>query len=174
MKKDKINNKNIELMYRRLSKVVLLSVALTGTMVSCQKDSEMEPSQELSQKSLAQETSTLFFKIDGKEYYKKFNSPEVREDFISYLISLTLRGHIITIQSNGSSEYAPEETDKQEIETADKLEIKDWTIKMSKEGYEVEINFDKETGTFRGIATRGGETERGTTAVSTERDTDSM
>ena len=173
IKKDKINNKNIELMYRRLSKVVLLSVALTGTMASCQKD-EILVSQELSQKSLAQETSILFFKIDGKEYYKKFNSPEVREDFISYLISLTLRGHIITIQSNGSSEYAPEETDKQEIETADKLEIKDWTIKMSKEGYEVEINFDKETGTFRGIATRGGETERGTTAVSTERDTVSM
>ena len=155
-------------------KIVALSLVLVGMATSCQKDDEMISSQELSQKSLAQETSTLFFKIDGKEYYKKFNSPEVREDFISYLISLTLRGHIITIQSNGSSEYAPEETDKQEIETADKLEIKDWTIKMSKEGYEVEINFDKETGTFRGIATRGGETERGTTAVSTERDTDSM
>ena len=42
-------------------KVVLLSAALAGTMVSCQKDSEMEPSQELSQKSLAQETSILFF-----------------------------------------------------------------------------------------------------------------
>ena len=63
MKKDKINNKinnkNIELMYRRLSKVVLLSVALTGTMASCQKD-EILVSQELSQKSLAQETSILF------------------------------------------------------------------------------------------------------------------
>ena len=60
IKKDKINNKNIELMYRRLSKVVLLSVALTGTMASCQKD-EILVSQELSQKSLAQETSILFF-----------------------------------------------------------------------------------------------------------------
>ena len=63
MKKDKINNKinnkNIELMYRRLSKVVLLSVALTGTMASCQKD-EILVSQELSQKLLAQETSILF------------------------------------------------------------------------------------------------------------------
>ena len=59
MKKDKINNKNIELMYRRLSKVVLLSVALTGTMALCQKD-EILVSQELSQKSLAQETPILF------------------------------------------------------------------------------------------------------------------
>ena len=59
IKKDKINNKNIELMYRRLSKVVLLSVALTGTMASCQKE-EILVSQELSQKSLAQETSILY------------------------------------------------------------------------------------------------------------------
>ena len=59
IKKDKINNKNIELMYRRLSKVVLLSVALTGTMASCQKE-EILVSQELSQKSLAQETSIIY------------------------------------------------------------------------------------------------------------------
>ena len=58
-------------MNKVILKTVLLSVALTGTMVSCQKDSEMEPSQELSQKSLAQEASILFYKIDGKEDYRK-------------------------------------------------------------------------------------------------------
>ena len=58
-------------MNKVILKTVLLSVALTGTMVSCQKDSEMEPSQELSQKSLAQETSILFYKIDGEEDYRK-------------------------------------------------------------------------------------------------------
>ena len=46
-------------MNKRLLKAVLLSVALTGTMVSCQKE-EILVSQELSQKSLAQETSILF------------------------------------------------------------------------------------------------------------------
>ena len=48
-------------MNKETLKVVLLSAALAGTMVSCQKDGEMGPSQELSQKSLAQETSILFF-----------------------------------------------------------------------------------------------------------------
>ena len=41
-------------------KIMLLSVALTGAMSSCQKD-EILVSQELSQKSLAQEISILFF-----------------------------------------------------------------------------------------------------------------
>ena len=58
-------------MNNRIIKIMLLSVALTGTIVSCQKDSEMEPSQELSQKSLAQERSILFYKIDGEEDYRK-------------------------------------------------------------------------------------------------------
>lgn len=47
-------------MNKKSLKVVLLSVALTGAMSSCQKD-EILVSQELSQKSLAQETSILFF-----------------------------------------------------------------------------------------------------------------
>ena len=47
-------------MNKETLKVVLLSAALAGTMVSCQKDGEMISSQELSQKSLAQETSILY------------------------------------------------------------------------------------------------------------------
>ena len=154
-------------------KIMLLSVALTGAMSSCQKD-EILVSQELSQKLLAQETSILFFKIDGEEDYRKFGSTEERDEFILYLIHLTREGHIITIESNEKPEYAPEEKDKQKFETTDELELDAWLKKMNNNGYRVEINFDEETGTFRGIATRGGETERGTTAISTERDSDSM
>ena len=51
--------------------VAALSLLLVGMATSCQKDSEMVPSQELSQKSLAQETSILFYKIDGEEDYRK-------------------------------------------------------------------------------------------------------
>ena len=154
-------------------KIMLLSVALTGAMSSCQKD-EILVSQELSQKLLAQETSILFFKIDGEEDYRKFRSTEERDEFILHLIHLTREGHIITIESNEKPEYAPEEKDKQKFETTDELELDAWLKKMNNNGYRVEINFDEETGTFRGTATRGGETERGTTTVSTERDSDSM
>jgi hypothetical protein len=71
-------------MNSKITKIMLLSVALSGTMVSCQKESEMEPSQELSQKSLDQETSILFFWIDGEEHYRKFDSQEEREEFMRY------------------------------------------------------------------------------------------
>ena len=48
-------------MNKKTLKVVLLSVALTGAMSSCQKE-EIPVSQELSQKLLAQETSIIFFR----------------------------------------------------------------------------------------------------------------
>ena len=160
-------------MNKTIFKTVLLSVALTGTMVSCQKDDEMEPSQELSQKSLAQETPILFFWIDGEEHYRKFDSQEEREEFIRHLIHLTFEGHIITIESNNKPEFAPEEKDKQTFETTNKDEMDEWAIKMWTKGYIVSINYDEGSGKMIGTATREGK-ERGTTAISTERDTDSM
>lgn len=156
-----------------MTKIMLLSVALTGTMVSCQKDDEMVPSQELSQKSLAQETPILFFWIDGEEHYRKFDSQEERDEFIRHLIHLTFEGHIITIESNNKPEFAPEEKDQQKFETTDMEEFEAWIIKMNNNGYRVDIDFDEGSGKMIGTATREGK-ERGTTAISTERDTDSM
>ena len=68
--------------------VAALSLLLVGMATSCQKDSEMISSQELSQKSLAQETPILFFWIDGEEHYRKFDSQEERDEFIRHLIHL--------------------------------------------------------------------------------------
>ena len=153
-------------------KVVLLSAALAGTMVSCQKDSEMVPSQELSQKSLAQETSILFFWIDGEEYYQKFHSREERNEFIRYLIRLTTKGHIIVIKGDEKPSMAPSESDQKDFKTFDKAEIDAWAMEMESKGYTVSYKFDKETGTYIGrvIPDEG----RTTTTVSTERDTVSM
>ena len=160
-------------MTKKITKIMLLSVALTGAVASCQKDSEMISSQELSQKSLAQETSILFFWIDGEEHYRKFESQEERDEFIRHLIRLTREGHIITIESNNKPEYAPEEKDKQKFETTNEEEMDKWVLEMERAGYYVRCFFDEKNGTYVGTATFG-ETRTTTTAISTERDSDSM
>ena len=160
-------------MNSKITKIMLLSVALTGTMVSCQKDSEMEPSQELSQKSLAQETSILFYKIDGIEYYQKFHSREERNEYIRYLIRLTTKGHTIVIKGDEKPSMAPSESDQKDFKTTDKAEMDAWAVDMKSKGYDVFFTFDKETGTYIGrvIPDEGRTT---TTVISTERDTVSM
>ena len=160
-------------MNNRIIKIMLLSVALTGTIVSCQKDSEMVPSQELSQKSLAQERSILFYKIDGEEYYQKFLSREERNEFIRYLTRLTIRGHIIVIEGNEKPSYAPSERDRLNIQTFDTEEIVNWSEEMIDKGYDVEYYFDEKRGIYVGcVVPKDGVTT--TTAISTERDSDSM
>ena len=160
-------------MNSKITKIMLLSVALSGTMVSCQKESEMEPSQELSQKSLTQETPILFFWIDEEEHYRKFDSQEERDEFIRHLICLTREGHVIVIEGSEKPNYAPEETNQQNFKTSNKEEVDIWAIEMQDSGYTVMIIFNEETGTYIGRVIPN-ETGTTTTAISTERDTDSM
>ena len=151
--------------------VAALSLLLVGMATSCQKESEMVPSQELSQKSLAQETSIIFYWVDGEEHYQKYVSQEEYNEIFDYLIKLAEEGHTIDIEGNNNPEYAPAK--KVGFKTSDREEIKEWGKKMVKQGYNVKITFDSETGTYKGTATpkKPGTT---TTAISTERDTVSM
>ena len=153
-------------MIKKNFKVAALSLLLVGMATSCQKDGEMISSQELSQKSLAQETSILFFKIDGEKHYRKFDSQEEREDFIRHLIHLTREGHIITIESNEKPNYAPD--DRREFESKDEEEIDKWATEMRGKGYNVEVDFDEERGIFKGTAIP--KETRTTTVVSTGRE----
>ena len=62
-----------------ITKTVLLTVALAGTMASCQKEefsNEMVPSQEMSLKEKAHVSHTLTYWIDGVEYQMEFTSLE--------------------------------------------------------------------------------------------------
>ena len=145
-------------------KAVLLSVAVSGTMVSCEKDEMVIPSHEMSQKNLAHINTTLRYWIDGVEYCQTFASPAERENFISYLVELTRGGRNIIIKGADNPDYAPEEKDKQTFTTSDKTEMKLWSDKMVNAGYKVEIYFDDKTGLYTGTATKGG--SRTTMAVS--------
>ena len=81
-------------MRKIIFKTVLLSVAVSGTMASCQKEefsSEMVlPSHEMSQKVLAHQEFTLRYWIDGVEHYGEFASQQEMDNYISYLIGLTV------------------------------------------------------------------------------------
>ena len=151
-------------------KAVLLSVAVSGTMVSCQKDEMVIPSHEMSQKNLAHQELTLRYWIDGVEHYGEFASQEEMSNFISYLIGLTINGKEITIGGSEKPSLAPEADDKLTFTTSDKAEMKLWSDKMRNKGYYVTVNFDKESGLFTGTATKGGSRTTMAASLSEERE----
>ena len=137
-------------------KAVLLSVAVSGTMVSCQKDEMVIPSHEMSQKNLAHQELTLRYWIDGVEHYGEFASQEEMSNFISYLIGLTINGKEITIGGSEKPSLAPEADDKLTFTTSDKAEMNKWALEMQDKGYYVKYSFDEKTGLYTGTATKGG------------------
>ena len=144
---------------RTITKAVLLSVAVAGTMTSCQKDefqNEILVSQEMSLKNKAHVNLTLRYWIDGVEYSREFASQKEMSNFISYLIGLTVNGKEITIGGSENPSFAPEADDKLTFTTSDKAEMDAWATKMRDKGYEVSYKFDKETGLYNGTATKGG------------------
>ena len=144
---------------RVITRTVLLTAALAGTMASCQKDefsNEMVPSHEMSLKEKAHVSHTLRYWIDGVEYNQSFASKAEENAYISYLIGLTLEGREITLGGSRNPSLAPEADDKLTIETADKTEIETWALEMQDKGYDVKYNFDKERGLYIGTATKGG------------------
>ncbi len=147
-------------MNKRIMKTVLLTAALAGTMVSCQKEefsSEMVlPSHEMSQKNLAHINTTLRYWIDGVGYTREFGSEAEKSAYISYLISLTVNGKEITIGGSEKPSLAPEADDKLTIETKDIAVIDAWAVEMSDKGYDVSVSFNEKTGIYTGTATKGG------------------
>jgi len=144
---------------RVITRTVLLTAALAGTMASCQKDefsNEMVPSQEMSLKEKAHVSLTLRYWIDGVEYNQSFASKAEENAYISYLIGLTLEGREITIGGSENPSLAPEADDKLTIETKDRTEIDTWAVEMRGKGYKVSYRFDKERNLYIGTATKGG------------------
>ena len=87
---------------RVITRTVLLTAVLAGTMTSCQKDefsNEMVPSQEMSLFFKAHVSLTLRYWIDGVEYNQNFASKAEESAYISYLIGLTLDGYKNTFSS---------------------------------------------------------------------------
>ena len=142
-----------------ITKTVLLTVALAGTMASCQKDefsNEMVPSQEMSLKEKAHVSHTLTYWIDGVEYQMEFTSLEEMQNYISYLLELTRQGYVITIKGSDNPSLAPEANDKHTFKTSSETEMIGWAVEMQLKGYTVTYSFDEGTGLYTGTATKGG------------------
>ena len=107
---------------KKFVSVVAAAALVAGMATSCQKDSEMISSQELSQKSLAQETSIIYYWVDGEEHYQKYVSQEEYNEIFDYLIKLAEEGHVIDVEGNNNPEYAPAK--KERFKTQDREEMK--------------------------------------------------
>ncbi|MBR3938492.1 MAG: hypothetical protein IKJ67_00765 [Bacteroidales bacterium] len=134
-------------MKKTLLKLLAMFVTLATINVSCQKDEdEITPTQK----------NDIMYWIDGEEASKTFISKDEKQAFIKSLVALAQQGRIISFEEIGNSSKSKGKSDRQTIETANKTTIEDWAMEMGEKQYNVTIIYNKETGTYTGIATKRG------------------
>ncbi|MBR3633226.1 MAG: hypothetical protein IKN51_01685 [Bacteroidaceae bacterium] len=132
-------------------KKVVVTVALfavLGTLaVSCQKETLTE----LSPVAAQAETYLLTYSVDGISMQTQLNGDEELRAFLRRLTALARQGHRVTVRNaNALSQSFSKE--RVEYRTKSEDDANEWAQKMIKDGYEVAIDYDDETGEFVCVA----------------------
>lgn len=134
-------------------RILILAALLSVSYYSCQKDTISENS--LENVTLIDECP-LHLTYFVNENPTTVNLPNLKT--LHYLIQkldiLAIEGYSISIhnQKSSSSDFAAKDVVK--FETKNKKEFDEWLAKMLLDGYEIVWDYDKETGTFRGMAVK--------------------
>lgn len=132
-------------------KKVVVTVALfavLGTLaVSCQKETLTE----LSPVAAQAETYLLTYSVDGISMQTQLNGDKELRAFLRRLTALARQGHRVTVRNaNALSQSFTKE--RVEYRTKSEDDANEWAQKMIKDGYEVAIDYDDETGEFVCVA----------------------
>ena len=132
-------------------KKIFITVALfavLGTLaVSCQKETLTE----LSPVAAQAETYLLTYSVDGISMQTQLNGDEELRAFLRRLTALARQGHRVTVRNaNALSQSFSKE--RVEYRTKSEDDANEWAQKMIKDGYEVAIDYDDETGEFVCVA----------------------
>lgn len=129
-------------------KKVVVTVALfavLGTLVtSCQKENITNLSPVTTQTA---ETYLIAYSVDGVSMQMQLNGDEELRAFLRRITALARQGHRVTVRNaNALSQSLSKE--RVEYRTKSEDDANEWAQKMIKDGYEVAIDYDDETGEF--------------------------
>ena len=121
---------------------------MLGTLAtSCQKETLTE----LSPVAAQAETYLLTYSVDGISMQTQLNGDEELRAFLRRLTALARQGHRVTVRNaNALSQSFSKE--RVEYRTKSEDDANEWAQKMIKDGYEVAIDYDDETGEFVCVA----------------------
>ena len=129
---------------------ITLFALLSMMAVSCQKENFTE----LVPMDASDVTNfSLSYTIDGASHHTVFHSNAERLAFIRRLVALAGEGYNISI-ADGNTTITRTSKEKVTFTTTSPDEAASWADKMIQQGYEVEIIFDEETGTYTCIAVK--------------------
>ncbi len=127
-------------------KKVIISVAVISLLgaftVSCQKEADPVPSTVYSQSKY-----NVRYSIDNHIYHANLQTYEEWHTFLSNMLALSRQHHRISIHKNGNNQTIASK-EKVVFKTPDPEEASAWAEEMLLAGYNINMEFDEETGYY--------------------------
>jgi hypothetical protein len=133
-----------------LKKIRTIAVVLLLMMAaSCQKETISEPFSY----TAMDESSIVYYTIDGEPYWYKIESEEQMYELLYALFAKAESGSVVTINRSGNCQNkSVRETIT--YSTSSKPDAYAWAANMISQGYNVSVTYDPNTGLFNCIATK--------------------
>ena len=134
-------------------KKVFRTIALVSiiglTATSCQKESAT-----FSQESTEQigNNHTVMYSVDGISQCATFTSEEEWLEFLQQLFIWAEEGHQVSFRNAESFNSVTPSKEKVVFTTHSKTEAETWAFEMEKNGYDVTVSYDSNTGIYTCIA----------------------
>jgi hypothetical protein len=135
---------------KKIIRTLAFIMALNLTMVSCQKEQEINP-QWMTPEYCNTETVSYF--IDGVQHVTVLSNAEEWRAFLDRLFALAEEGYTVSFRS---STYSSVKSNREVVTytTIDKEDAKKWAKQKEADGYDVSIEYNVETGIYTCIAVK--------------------
>ena len=133
----------MKLIFKSLALLAVLSIAATG----CQKDNivESQTSMRVQQNVIVRDVT---YTIDGITFYATIHGDQNWQDFLKQMFDLIKEGHKVSIRNSDISSNGSLTKQTVTYTTSSQSDAQQWTDKMTREGYEVWVEYDPRTGIY--------------------------
>ena len=126
--------------------------AMLGVMaVSCQKESVLERDSMLSEPRSVYKVS---YTIDGKRQTENLHDQDEMKALIHYLASLAREGHQVSVAQGDATTRQCLAKETVVYTTSSQTAAEGWALKMTLDGYHVDISFDENNKVYVCTATK--------------------
>lgn len=129
-------------------KIILLSSLLCISAISCTKDSHS------TRICSSVDAILVSYYIDGKPFCQTILNENEWYDLLDSFLMLAREGHRVTFSRTNSQTRVSPTKETTTFSTTSYQEAKNWCNAMVNDGWDVTIEFDKESGTYHCTASR--------------------
>ncbi|MCQ2260550.1 MAG: hypothetical protein MJZ77_04050 [Bacteroidales bacterium] len=125
---------------------IALFAVLGGLTVSCQKENLIDETTVMAENETCH---VVNYTIDGETYHLTLVGEDAWQDFLNYMLDLTEEGHEVSFRNEEAAQNIVSAKETVTHTTTNREEAYSWAKDMEHNGYDVIVQYDKKTKTYK-------------------------